>query len=248
MSLISWNCHGIGTPWESQFIKEIILQKCPDFVFLCETLCKTSVVERLRMYLNFEGMLVVEVSGHSGSLALLWRLKDMVTLCSYSKNHIDVDVVTKEGFKYRLTGIYGEPDRSKREETWNLIRHLHNNSNIPWCLIGDMNNVLSQKDKRGGRPYPERLLAGFQDTLNNCNIADLNLSGHQFTWERGVGTPKHIEVRSDRALVNQDFLHLFKDVKLTNLEVSTSDHSPIWLVPTTGRSFVHTKNFRFENA
>ncbi|XP_074346885.1 uncharacterized protein LOC141685694 [Apium graveolens] len=165
----------------------------------------------------------------------------MVTLRSYSKNHIDVDITTRESIKYRLTGIYGEPDRSKIEETWNLIKHMYNNSNSPWCLIRDMNNTLTQKDKKGGRPYPDRLLSGFQDTLTDCNLADLNMQGHQFTWERGAGTHNHIEVRLDRALVNQYFMHLFRDVKLMNLEVSTSDHSPIWLIPTPGQSFVPNK-------
>lgn len=51
-------------------------------------------------------MLVVEASGHSGGVALLWRNKDEVTLSSYSKNHIDVIVSPQDGTSYRLTGVY----------------------------------------------------------------------------------------------------------------------------------------------
>lgn len=40
-----------------------------------------------------------------------------------------------------------------------------------------------------------------------------------------------IEIRLDRALVNQAFLGMFTESRLTNLEVSTSDHCPIWLEP-----------------
>ncbi|KAK1383559.1 hypothetical protein POM88_021294 [Heracleum sosnowskyi] len=40
-----------------------------------------------------------------------------------------------------------------------------------------------------------------------------------------------VDVRLDRALVTPAFFTLFKDAKLTNLEVSTSDHSPLWLEP-----------------
>lgn len=76
-----------------------------------------------------------------------------------------------------------------------------------------MNNVLSQRDKQGGRPYPQRLLQGFQEVLNDCELMDMELCGYQYTWERGFGTNKHIEVRLDRALVSQDFLTLFKDAK-----------------------------------
>lgn len=83
-----------------------------------------------------------------------------VELLSYSKNHIDVIITPRDGIKYRLTGMYGEPDRSKREETWSLIRNLASQHSLPWCIIGDMNNVLSQQDKRGGRPYLNHLLQG----------------------------------------------------------------------------------------
>ena len=248
MSIISWNCHGLGTPWAFQFLKEIVLQKKPNYVFLCETICKKETVEKARISLGFEGMITVEARGHSGGIALLWRHKDEVSLSSFNKNHIDVIVSTKEGIKYRLTGVYGEPDRSKREETWSLIRNLASDNTLPWCLIGDMNNVLSQNDKRGGRPYPHRLLQGFQDVLNDCELTDMHLCGYQYTWERGLGTTHHIEVRLDRALVTQDFLNLFKEAKLTNLEVSTSDHCPLLLEPEVGNELNHIKAFRFENA
>lgn len=49
-------------------------------------------------------------------------------------------------------------------------------------------------------------------------------------------------------LVSQNFLNIFKDTKLTNLEVSTSDHCPIWLELQTASRTVCTKAFRFENA
>ncbi|KAK1381523.1 hypothetical protein POM88_028267 [Heracleum sosnowskyi] len=164
MSLISWNCHGLGTPWAFQFLKEITLQKRPDFIFLCEIISKTDTVERFQRAIGFEGVLVVESQGRSGGLALLWRHKDEVLLRSYSKNHIDAVVHMKDNNIFRLTGIY-----------------------------------------------------------------DMNLLGYPYTWERGAGTDNWIEVRLDRALSSAGFLNMFKDVTLTNLEVSTSDHTPLFL-------------------
>lgn len=111
-----------------------------------------------------------------------------------------------------------------------------------------MNNVLSQSDKKGGRPYPRGLIEGFQDVLTDCDLVGMNLCGYQYTWERGFGTSSHIEVHLDRALVNQDFLNIFKEAKLTNLEVSTSDHFPILLEPLLCNFVITDKPFRFENA
>lgn len=149
---------------------------------------------------------------------------------------------------FRLTGIYGEPDRNKRYETWQLIRHLSINNSLPWVLIDDMNNVCSQEDKRGGRSYPQILIRGFLDVLEDCNLSNLNLIGHPFTWKRGVGTEDWIEIRLDRAVSTPDFLNMFKDVTLTNLEVSTSDHYPLLLEFYKVHQVVKSRAFRFENA
>ncbi|XP_074347402.1 uncharacterized protein LOC141686257 [Apium graveolens] len=55
------------------------------------------------------------------------------------------------------------------------------------------------------------------------------------------------EVRWDRALTSASWLDLFPSVKLYNLEGSTSDHSPILLVPEEDSKFVGQRHFRFEN-
>lgn len=110
MSTFSWNCRGLGTQWALQFLKKFVLQKKPNFVFLCEILCNKNKVDRVRDMLGFEGAIAVDSQGHSGGLAFLWRNKDEVTLLSLRKNHIDVLIDMKGVQKYRLTGIYGEPD------------------------------------------------------------------------------------------------------------------------------------------
>ncbi|XP_074337651.1 uncharacterized protein LOC141674825 [Apium graveolens] len=186
MTNLSWNCHVSGTPWAFQFLKEIILQKHPDFVFLSEILCRRDTVERLQTTIGFEGMVVVETQGHSGGIVFLWRHKEEATLKSYNKNHIDLQIVNKNGEEYRMIGVYGEPDRRKRCDIWNLLRTLAMDNSLPWCLIGDLNNVVSQNDKRGGRPYLESLIQGFREVLDDCNLIDIDLHDHQYTWEMAL--------------------------------------------------------------
>ncbi|KAL8124753.1 hypothetical protein AgCh_012418 [Apium graveolens] len=174
--------------------------------------------------IGFEGVVVVDVQGRSGGIALFWRRQDEVQLLSYSRNHIDVVVDIRGWSKFRMTGIYDEPDRIRRSETWNLIKGLKSQSMLPWCLIGDMNNVVKQEDKKGGHPYPSWLIQGFRDTLEECELEDVELTGYPYTWERG------------------------HEVKLTNLELSTSDHSPIFFELAKVVYSVNNKVFRFENA
>uniref|UniRef100_A0A803QFT1 Reverse transcriptase domain-containing protein n=1 Tax=Cannabis sativa TaxID=3483 RepID=A0A803QFT1_CANSA len=223
-------------------------QKRPNFIFLCETLCKKEKVERFKHAIGFEGMITAEVQGRSGGIAFLWRFQEEAFLQSYDHNHIDMVIKVQGWPEFRLTGIYGEPDRTRRHLTWQLINDLSLRSSLPWCLIGDMNNVLSQTVKKGGRPYPNWLLQGFQDVLSSCNLIDMDMEGYPYTWERGKGTANCIEIRLDRALVSPTWMDNFQDAKLVNYEISTSDHSPLFLDPIMRTVAATRRKFKFENA
>lgn len=248
MSVLSWNCHGIGTSWASQFLKDLVSQKKPNIIFLRETLSKQDQLEKIKKYLGFEGLLVIDCQGQSGGLALIWRNKKEISLRSFSKNHIDVEVSVQGWRRFRLTGLYGEPNRAKRRETWDLIQFLARDNILPWCLIGDMNNVLSQVDKKGGGRYPSWLIRGFQDVMDDCELMDMDLIGYPYTFERGRSTAVWTEIRLDRSLVSKGWIETYQEAKLTNLKILISDHSPILLEPVTEKTVPSSKPFRFENA
>lgn len=117
MNIISWNCRGIGLASRIQFLKDIVCQERPSVIFLCETRDNKGKMEKVRRALHFDGLFVVDSQGLSGGLALLWRVKDQVNLRSFSRNHIDVEIKIDGKEAWRLTGIYGEPDRSQRRKT-----------------------------------------------------------------------------------------------------------------------------------
>lgn len=132
----------------------------------------------VRNVLRYEGAISIDLQGHSGGLALFWSNNNEVMFWSYSENNIDV-VVEIDGWKnYRMMGVYGEPDKTKRRETWNLFRSLKNIDTLPWCLIGDFNNILSHEDKRGGRLYPHWLVQGFQRVVEECDLNDIEMEGY----------------------------------------------------------------------
>lgn len=62
---------------------------------------------------------------------------------------------------WSITGLNEEPNRGDGWKTWNLLRNLKDNSNLPWCIVGDMTNIVSCEDKRGDLPYLDALITGF---------------------------------------------------------------------------------------
>uniref|UniRef100_A0A803PRW0 Reverse transcriptase domain-containing protein n=1 Tax=Cannabis sativa TaxID=3483 RepID=A0A803PRW0_CANSA len=193
------------------------------------------------------GAFTVDSVGLAGGIALLWKHNDDCAILGFSQHHIDLAINSSQFGQWRLTGLYGEPNRNRRHETWTLIRTLSRQSGLPWCVIGDVNNVARQEDKRGGRLYPQGLITGFNQVLQQCDLSDLELQGHPFTWEKGRGTNHWVEVRLDRALVTSSWQQVFPNATLTNLEFTTSDHSPIYLEPIVCNNFVSPRRFRFEN-
>ncbi|XP_060974183.1 uncharacterized protein LOC133039333 [Cannabis sativa] len=205
-------------------------------------------IERMRIKLGFEGAYSVDANGHKGGLALLWKYSDGVRFLGFSHSHIDIEISTPNLPTWRLTGLYGEPNRSLRFKTWQLITSLHCESQLPWCIIGDINNIGNQSEKKGGRLYPSSLITGFQEVLCNCNLTDMELHGHPYTWERGKGTNNWVEIRLDKALVTSLWLDIFPSAVLSNCDVSSSDHTPIYLEPSPAAPAEMVYQFRFENA
>jgi exonuclease III len=74
MSLLSWNCQGLGdlrTVWE---LCRMVKEKKPNIVFLIKTKLRTDNMERVQVQFDFEYMFVVDSVGKSSSLALLWTV------------------------------------------------------------------------------------------------------------------------------------------------------------------------------
>ncbi|XP_031097070.1 uncharacterized protein LOC116001325 [Ipomoea triloba] len=135
---------------------------------------------------------MVYSSGLSGGIALLWKIRNSVNLVSYS---IDVRVALANAKEWRLTGYYRHPERHNGEASWNLIRSLSNNSDLPWLMLGDL---TKNSEKRGLRQQPNALIDGFNSALNDSGFHDIGMHGYQFTWSRGRGTPGWVEEREEK--------------------------------------------------
>lgn len=79
--------------------------------------------------------------------------------------------------------------------------------------------------RKGGRPYPNWLINGFQEVIEECGLIDMEIEGYTHMWKKGRGTFQWVEVRLDRALVSSSWLELYQNATLLNIKVSTSDRS-----------------------
>ena len=101
-----------------------------------------------------------------------------------------------------LTCYYGYPDRTKRRESWNLIRRLETITTDPWCIWGDFNDLMFTSDKKGRIKHPQYLLDGFRSAIEDCQLSELSLKGGKYTWEKFRGTNAWFREKLDRGFGN----------------------------------------------
>lgn len=151
--------------------------------------------------------------------------------------HIDATVTEEDGFKWRLTGIYGESKMEKKVETWRLLRTLHMQEKLPWICLGDFNEILYNYEKQGGVPRNQVYMNIFCDALDFCELKDLGFEGDIFTWRNNnFRVDGYIRERLDRAVASPAWCARFPGYKVTNGHPQKSDHRPIILDVDGGRT------------
>ncbi|PNX79596.1 endonuclease/exonuclease/phosphatase family protein, partial [Trifolium pratense] len=145
--------------------------------------------------MGYDSCLSIDVEGCSGGLAVMWKESSSCRVMNYSRNFINLLVEDQNKGDWRITCYYGYPERGRRRNAWQLLRDLCDMSQLPWCIIGDFNDLLSQEDKRGVHPHPNWLCSGFRQAVNDCDLSDIEMAGYSFTWVKSRGTPHMIEER-----------------------------------------------------
>jgi hypothetical protein len=247
MNYLSWNCRGLGKPCTVQELTRLVRVKAPSAVFLMETWSNEDYLEVLRCNLQFSNKLVVHSNKKGGGLALFWSNDFDVSIKSYSHNHIDAVVNEGKSDAWRLTGVYGAPETHNRPKTWDLLRRLDGFYQLPWCCLGDFNEVVKLEEMHGRLKRPDRQMQAFRNVLDDCGLVDLGFNGFPFTWCNNRDPPHTTWVRLDRAVANTEWLARYPRARVDHLDVIKSDHKCLWIVcEPQSKNRQRRKPFRFE--
>lgn len=74
---------------------------------------------KVKRICNFDGCFTIKSVGSRGGLCLLWKGQNLVSIKSFSRNHIDAEV-DGNGRRWRFTGVYGYPEAGQKSLTWEL--------------------------------------------------------------------------------------------------------------------------------
>lgn len=98
---------------------------------------------------------------------------------SISCRYVDSEITEEDGFVWRLTGFYGEPE--EKQLSWRALRVLNASQQRPWLCVGDFNEILLSCEKEGGLPWSQCCMDWFREALEDCELVDVGFEGDPFT-------------------------------------------------------------------
>jgi hypothetical protein len=137
MIILGLKSRGLGLNPAVGELRDLIRSYNPAVVFLNETKQKKQYMERLQWSMGFRHGVCVEGKGKGGGLALWWRDGIEVTVRPWCQHYIDAKITCDNGL-WRFIGIYGEPQTDLRGKTWDVLRYLRSQDNLPWLCVGDL--------------------------------------------------------------------------------------------------------------
>lgn len=201
-------------------------------------------LERVRGRCGFTEGSCLGSEGNSGGMGLWWRDIN-VHIFSYSRHHIAAEVRDDNNNPvWVAVGVYGWPETENKHRTWDMMRTIQDECEVPTVFFGDFNEIVSMSEKEGGAMRRESLMDAFKEAIDDCGLHDLGFKGRTFTWQRGTEPGSVIRERLDRFLVSEEWHNLFPRSMVRHFPIYKSDHAPI-LLNTEAINFQNKEKRRF---
>nr|AIK35195.1 LINE-type retrotransposon LIb DNA [Ipomoea batatas] len=227
---------GVANGRVRKHVKQLLITSKADVLCLLEI--KSSRVGKmvdLVYNLGFNNHFVVEPLGFAGGLLLFWK-QGLIDLDIIDHNSQAIHTkVNRQPESCFVTFAYVRPNFLAKCRFWEYCKTLSSNTQGPWIVLGDFNDIASSEEQWGSTSINPNLLQRFTEAYGVCNLLDPGLSGSKFTWYRFVGN-RVVQMRKlDRVFWNMEAQLTFPEAKIVVLPRLYSDHNPIMFIEEAGR-------------
>lgn len=174
--------------------------------------------------LGFENFWLVPSMGSAGGILLMWKSHLNVQIITSSDMYISAMVVRDPlDTLWMLTGVYDPSNPLLKSIFWDNLESI---GKAYWCIAGDFNAIIEQKEKLGGNPFASGSICRFRRIVDELELIDLGFSGNTFTWNnRRIGRA-NIQEMLNCGLTNSTWRTLFPHASVLHLPAINSDHKP----------------------
>ncbi|GFY85411.1 hypothetical protein Acr_04g0001490 [Actinidia rufa] len=178
----------------------------------------------------------LELNPHGRILILCKEDKATLEIMEKSDQVIHCLVTCKSSsIKFHLSFVYAFNTIVGRRPLWDNLRRFGSDCVVPWMILGDFNNVLSNDEKVNGLPVTSYATRDFRNCCYDTDISDMSSSGVFYTWKlKAVKDPlkdlnrkefSHISSRVEA--VEEELIraqqHLYDNLEDQNLQIGISE-------------------------
>lgn len=153
---------------------------------------------------------------------------------SFSTSHVDALILIEGLDLVRFSGFYGFRKLNQRQLSWDMLKNIGKNVREDWIVGGDLNEIIDENEKCGGRGKYKVAMHEFKGVVNELALVDVKPDKGWLTCtnnRRGEGLVKE---RLDCYLVFASWLRKVPFLSSTLLRQANFDHDVI-ILDTMGR-------------
>ena len=246
LRLLSWTVRGANGSSKRKVIKVVIRSQRVDLFCPQETKIQ-AMSEGLVRSLGTGRFLdrgALDAYGFAGGLLICWDKRTLEVL-EMEVGNFSISCRLRnveDGLVWILLVCMGRSLERIGDCMWEELGAIRGIWDDPWCLGGDFNVILSQRE-RSSQGRLTGAMRRFAQIVDELELLDLPLQGGALTWSGGRNNQAW--ARLDRFLVTQNWLDHFSGVVQSRLPRPTLDHFPILLMGGGLRR--GPSPFRFEN-
>ena len=184
MNIICWNCRGALNPRFKLTLNNLISKHNLPMVIITKTRVGGNRAKEITNTMPFDGAIHTDTIGYARGLWLLWKSEEVeVTQLAKTEHKIHVVIkVLSSDLSWILTCIYASLRFVERKLLWGNLSNVALLHNLPWVMLGDFDELLSNVDKSGGNPVNMSRALLFKDCLDSYGMIDLGFHGARYTW------------------------------------------------------------------
>ena len=211
--LLSWNVRGANDSSERKVIKAMIRSQKVDLFCVQETKIQSMTKSLVRSlgsgrFLDWGAM---GAQGVAGGILICWDKRTLEVL-EMEMGQFSISCKLRnveDGNAWIFTGVYGPFSKEDREILWEELGAIRGIWDDPWCLGGNFNVTLSQREMSN----QGRLIGAmrrFAQVVDELELLDLPMQEGVFSWSGGRNNQSW--ARLDQFLVTQNWLDHFRGV------------------------------------
>lgn len=154
-TIVSWNVRGAAKKGIHRAVRDLVDRFNPDVMILTETRIPKN---RAHDYLNklpFDRWFATDTQDFRGGIGVAWNSASIqLHIISVTVQEVHVMVRSPNLSDFCLfTVVYASPRFEFRKTLWNNLGTIADSHDLPWIVIGEFNELLSNSEKKGWASY-----------------------------------------------------------------------------------------------